>query len=487
VDKRAEAEKRSSDQALQGQVRRRLLRNALRLGAAALGLKALEATGISQAAAVIAAEEQPPQHKPPEAASAAPNETHLNGFRVFFDGEEMPTHYITPGGEEVRLDRKKLLEAKRNAIQNKEIEFVKILPAEAKIDEPPSPSLEHPVLSEKPTNALSEEQLEKRGIKIVQSPHVEFFLRAPAFEEGGVFETFTEGGPRKLKIVLVDGPVAAAPFIQDKRYDEVRPYLEDRTYLNKDDFLSPEFAQEFKKKQENLLASLRKQLEQAASNPEYTRSMIQAAKETLYKLDNLGEEDLLKFLAEKTTSRSGLYIPPYDPEKPHYFKYPEKSRQEPGTAVLFIAAGESVQPVEEVKMFFDENGKFQIKSEANPYRRSFLPTEKDSMPDPGRYKPDIEANPMDPNSYPYGAQDVIAVIYHEGEHDAMIGAAVHKGEIPDTSEYQTDIRFIQRLHSVRRRWVDSGFTDDSLSAFGFRLRNGRFIIFRRNTSDRTAA
>lgn len=487
MDHRSEVEKKSSEPAPKSAQKRRFLGAALKLGAAALGLSILEGTGISKAASVLAADEdtlaphqatEPP--KPKEGVANAPRESNLEGLRVFFGPDDLPTHYITPGGAEVRLDRDTLSKAREAAIKNNEVEFVTILPRESAAAETVEPTLEHPVIGERPTNALNEEQLKKRGISITQSPEVEFFIRSPAFEEGGIFETFTEDGPRKLKIVLVDGPVAAAPFLQDPQYDGVRAYLEDTAFLKNDEFLQPGFADRYREKQEKMLASLRTQLEQGNGTREYTLSMIQAAKELLFKLDHLKGPELMKFLAEKTTGRSGLYIPPYDPETPHSFKYPEKSKQEPGTAVLFIAAGDSVQPAEEVKMFFDGNGKFQVKSEKNLHRKSYLPTEKDSMPDPDRYKPDFEANPMDPNSYPYGAQDVIAIIYHEGEHDVMIGAALHKGDLADTSEYQTDMGFIKRLRAVRKRWVESGFTDDSLSSFGFRLRNGKYIIFRRN-------
>lgn len=494
MDHRGEVEKKSSEPVPKSPQKRRFLGAALKLGAAALGLSVLEGTGISKAASVLAADEdslathqatEPP--KPKEGVASAPRESNLEGLRVFFGPDDLPTHYITPDGSEIRLDRDFLSKAREAAIKNKEVEFVSILPRETVTNESAEPTLEHPVISERPTNALNEEQLKRRGISITQSPEVEFFLRSPAFEEGGIFETFTEDGPRKLKIVLVDGPVAAAPFLQDPRYDDVRPYLEDAAFLKNDEFLQPGFAERYREKHEKLLASLRKQLEEGHGTREYTVSMIQTAKELLFKLDHLEGPELMKFLAEKTTGRSGLYIPPYNPEMPHAFKYPEKSKQETGTAVLFVAAGDSVQPAEEIKMFFDGNGKFQVKSEKNLHRKSFLPSEKDSMPDPERYKHDIEANPMDPTSYPYGAQDVIAIVYHEGEHDVMIGAALHKGELADTSEYQTDIGFINRLRAVRKRWVESGFTDDSLSSFGFRLRNGKYIIFRRNTPSAEAA
>lgn len=423
-----------------------------------------------------------------EQTHAAPREVVEHGVRIFYGADNLPTHYILPDGTKVNLEREKLLAAKEQAIKNREIEFVSITPLETEENEenekqPTSP--EHPVLNERPDNVLSEQELAKRGIKIFQSPQVEFFIRSAAFKDGGIFAGYKEGGDRKLNIVFLDSVVVAAPFATDERYREIEGYLNDPVYTKTDTFLEPNFIEDYKKTQTKLLANLRNQIESNNGNKEYASSIVSDVKEMLFKLEHLPKDQVLKLLAEKNCPRAGLYVPPYDPDH-SYLRYPQKSKENPNTAVMFIAAGESVVPKEELKMFFNEDGTFKIVTEKNT-RRSYLPTEQQSMPDPSKYTINPEANEFDRDSYPYGPQDVVNTIYHEGEHDVLVGEAIHNDEYPETSEFQTDMNGMQRVKNVWKRWKASGFTDDSESSFGFRLKNGKYIIFKRNTPPPIAA
>lgn len=414
-----------------------------------------------------------------------PKEITDRGIKIFFDTENLPVNLFLADGKEVTLNRQKVLKAKESAQRNNEPEFVALIPIEAEKDKSSNVnSPEHPILDSIPEDAVSSEELQRRRVEVIQSPEVEFFIRKRAFGKGGVFENFTEGGDRNLKIVLLNSAVVAAPFLEEERYADVRAYLEDKRYLIGDKFLSPDFISEFQDKQLKDLADLRNLLIKQPANSDLM-GKITNIKELVFRMENTSKEQLLKLLTELVCTRTGLYIPPYVPEYP-YLSYPQKSKENPNTSVIFLAVGDSVMPQEELKMYFDPSGELKFVVGKNTVQ-SAMPTEKDSMPDPERYRYNMDADELNPNSYAYSTRDVVIRVYHEGTHNRMIEQSIALGDLPDMSEYRTDTGAMRSIRSVSTKWRQSGYTDHSDSSFGFRLKNGKVIIFKGSISTPTAA
>lgn len=156
-----------------------------------------------------------------------------NGGKLLYDTkEDIPLRYVFPNGKQVNFDKVEMERLKGKATASGEPEIITVIPYGQK--EKPSKfrhTPEHPQTLNLPKDVLTTEELEKRGITIIQPPKnpdypnpVNLYIRKGAFEEGAPLADFNNTG-RKLTIALVDAPFLAQRFLQDPRYDNVKDIL----------------------------------------------------------------------------------------------------------------------------------------------------------------------------------------------------------------------------------------------------------------------
>lgn len=100
---------------------------------------------------------------------------------------------------------------------------------------------------------------------------------------------------------------------------------------------------------------------------------------------------------------------------------------------------------------------------------------QDSHPDPADFVK-FPVSPNDPSAYPYGAQAIGQALLHEIAHDELIAQRQLKGLPKNRSEYDADIRAMERIRDGWEKWKNSGFIDDSGYFFIFSLREGGYIL-----------
>jgi hypothetical protein len=157
----------------------------------------------------------------------------------YFEKGGIPTKYILPSGEVVYFDQEKMNAAREEAVRTQKYTEAEIVVYDSVKDENIpgiNSSPEHPVLTELPKDVLSDEELAKYNIKIIQAAPdkgeeaMKIYVRKSAVEEkDGIFGNLKNG----LTIVALNAPYICREMFEalnsDHRYDDVinlYPFIE---------------------------------------------------------------------------------------------------------------------------------------------------------------------------------------------------------------------------------------------------------------------
>lgn len=399
----------------------------------------------------------------------------IEGVKVAFDQDSLPVKYVLPDGQEVVLDREEIKKLKEKAISSKEPEIVTIL----RMDKHGSDlslrsnksSIEHPVLSELPDDVLSEEELTKKGVNIIQADSTHFYIRKEAFAKGALLEDFNNTG-RKINIVLVDGPLVNNYFMSDARYDNFKPYFPEekieitpnqhRKNLLDDATRSLNFERDRLKDYETEY-----QKEIALIDPKVKQYELNSL--SLISDDMLMQSLILGLVFSKRLGNEQHDAAYFGGNNP----------------TIFLAVGENIE-AKFVVLYFNAEGEIKIVS--HPWGTSLIRDRSvkinDSYPNPLDFPIDsMGSSPDDPSSYPYGKSKTSGIeLRHELKHDVLITQRLSKGEKPEHSEYKTDLEAMHTIREAWDKWVKSGYTDNSGYYFVFSLpkeHGGGYILTRK--------
>lgn len=415
------------------------------------------------------------------------------GHRVYLNREGIPLKYTVEGGKEVILDLKTMKKMRDKAISSGEREIVTMIlddPHETGIIYPPS--VEHPETRHLPDDVLSDEELNNRGIEIIQSRYTSLYIREGAFDENGPLVNFNSTG-RNIRIVLVDGPTVSQYFMKDDKYAKVRdlvPSIDEekksiKTYRKerieslekqltlqprdmRDGFMMPDVYSDYYKDD--------------YYNSELFRSGLKNIKELIAAYKNMKDEDVLRI--KKTSNPSADALGLYD-VRLHKSVSISSSGIKTNRYVnptIFLAVGGSDYKQANV-VFFGPDGK--IHSYATNFQfgtGNITPKEKDTHPNPADFLVNPEATSDNPKSYPYAGQTAGQSLEHELEHDELIGQNFIEGKELDYSEYNTDVGAMKRIREAWEKWEKSGFTDNSGYHFVFSLPGGGYILTENKSS-----
>lgn len=390
--------------------------------------------------------------------------------KVAVDKEGLPVKYIVLStNEEVYFDKEEMRKLREKAISSKEPEIIKmflqikpVLPSKFSYKE--SNADKHPKTLELSKDIVSEEDLRKRGITILQPENTNLFIREGAFAKGGILEDFNNE-ERRLNIVFLNGSTITQKYLNDPKYAEIIDYLPKR-------FLSTSYIRESNiDYAEKTLEFFRRE------PPDWWLERDQNHRESFF-LDlkvNIsrykGENSMTdEQIAKQAIDFLGWYV--------------NKSLLPPTfentSSFLFLSVDQN--SYSSPTIFFRQNGDVSVKNLKQDFRSNLFPATAQTHPDPDDFIMNSYASPengvyiYDKNAHPG------FVLRHEFGHRKLIEGRILGGEEPDFSEYSADKHAMQGIKEAWEKWVNSGYTDNTGYPFVFELppeAGGGYILTRR--------
>lgn len=406
-------------------------------------------------------------------------------IKVGVDAEGIPVKSILPDGTEVGINGVEARRVRELAKQTHEPEMVQILqfPAKEELgsdieidDKFFEPTREHPLVEQIPDDVLSNEELAKRGINIINTNKVNLSIRKSEFEEGGSLHNFR--GSHNMTLILVDGAVVVEELLEDEK---LKPYK--KLLWGRDSEIKEFRKKRIKETQESIEqtripyhAYYEKYLAGDLDFSTFYESLLLNAKAgPKVWQDHITDGEVYMYMrsyGETQGDAAGLYTV-------------DKAFFKKDTSVLFVAAGSTHFKSDLTYMFYDHEDRLQIHTltpgvrEVADYTesrtggsRDYTPTLSQTHPNPNSFHLNAEASRTGPRYYPYGGQTIGLTIRHELAHEEMIGSS-HPGRV-NRNEYDTDMRAMQGIERAWKRWENSDYMDNS--GFGFVLRTENGII-----------
>ena len=377
-------------------------------------------------------------------------------IKVAVDKQGVPIKYVLADGTEVIFDRDEIRKIRKKAVSSNQPMIVKIIPINGTHRGEKMYSKEHPKTTELPEDVLSEEVLEKRGVRIVQTGNKKLFIREGAFANGAPLADFNNTG-RKLTIILVDREEVNLEYykLSNSEYEHIPEYLE----IDMDKY------------KENKTASFKEAIHTFLTEGQYSHNTqrprgdeyIIWLETELYKLE---EASRIAFIDDALNENAQINLYPAFYLEGH-------------DAKIVLAVGE---PTEFVSFYFDSNGNFKHYFYDN-FNVNRLPFSKyeESHPSPSDATLTPLARygvPQEMGSYLYQKSHFGFKLRHEIAHD--------KGGEGGESEYYTDVKAMKGLATAWEMWEKSGFTDNSGYYFVFTLPGGGYILTEKPSSSLTA-
>lgn len=399
-------------------------------------------------------------------------------IRVAINSEGLPVKYALPDGTEKPFNLNVVKTVRERAMSTYEPEILDVFEISSgsnkykykyETDHKDYKNEQHPLLEKLPDDVLTEDGLKDHGLEIIQGNETQIYIRRGAFEKDGPLEAFANGD-RKMRIVLIDGPVVSEDLLEDKKYDTVRKLLRDKS-KDLDTFRTQKINEAYRAI-DVYVDDLRKIKagQPAQLGEEWDTSHIVQYKSLLEQYQSGIISDSQLYLERaledgKTSDTLGLYCAPDDQ----------------GSATIFLAVGDSRFDRDVVTFAFKQTGEFSFTQIPGYFRnerafgsgnRNFSPKPEQSALNPDDFPLNLDASPDKPKSYPYAGLNTGFALEHEAAHDKLMTGV----NPPNTSEYDTDMLAAVRLRRAWNKWKDSGFKDNSGYSFVFKLPQGGYIL-----------
>ncbi len=373
---------------------------------------------------------------------------------IYLDKNYLPLRYIRKNVGEDRFrpitsfDRDTVLAIRDKAISSGEPQLLEAIAVNKSLATHISP--EHPRVKELPKDTLPEDEVARRGVNIIQAKQTTLHVRQTAFEPGGPLDSFNNTG-RKLRIILVDGPVVHTAFMEDPKYDGVKRAVKTWEKLNKAEVpANPEVMRKFlittsQKRLEVIRLGLSSSTLQSAEKIDLEMDLMKQ-QQIAAEIQNIsGEELIRKYLVQlNAREAAGLYD--------RYFA--------PDEEAVFVAAGRSIAKSKWI-VGFNSSGEFVNFIFSDPIDYDYTPNPSQTYPNPNDFQLNPTASPDNPRSYPYGGETISLVLEHELMHDKLIEQARRERRRENHSEYDTDMAAMDLVRKGSEKWITSSFTDDS--------------------------
>ncbi|MFA5828354.1 MAG: hypothetical protein WC841_03290 [Candidatus Shapirobacteria bacterium] len=166
-----------------------------------------------------------PTQTPEPVPSAKPTEVfqstiEMGGITMFYGSSGSIAYQI---GDEPKMfiDKQEIVKARNVARKEHEYQVIALIEAPEPGPDTYKPSEDRPLFNELPPDVVSPEDLERRGIKVINGA-VELHIREMAFDADGPLAEYQPGGQKKLIVAMVDEPTFSPDSLNDQRYEEIR-------------------------------------------------------------------------------------------------------------------------------------------------------------------------------------------------------------------------------------------------------------------------
>ncbi|KKR51204.1 MAG: hypothetical protein UT84_C0002G0065 [Candidatus Curtissbacteria bacterium GW2011_GWA1_40_16] len=384
----------------------------------------------------------------------------LDGAQVYLNSDNLPEAYVGQDGVRVDFDIEEARKARETARIMGEEEVFKMFRVEVQhlnaIVVPSDYIEKHPVEAYLPKDTLTDAELRKCGIEIIQSDYTELHIRQGAFREGELLSGYTPDGKRKLKFVMLDTDVVSRHYLKDAKFNSVREYAPDYEDVGvvglKEKMIDGYNSQ---------IASNRRSRKEHGQE-EGAHSTLEL-KTYLYRLQHLMSAQDLLDVSIKSAQLKG---------KDHAFVggwYKLDNSGQESTAVIFVAMGEPPRSRDYLRIYFNAKGETVVDNFVNYAEgNNVTPPELQAYPGPGDFSP---------LSYINKAQDVYTLRdLTPGETTRHEAAHVFLG---NNSENGADKEVFDSLSRARDEFDTTG--DNSGYYFVLRSRNGAVILTKGKT------
>jgi len=412
----------------------------------------------------------------------------VGDFTYYIDKEGLPIKYKDKSGKQTfytDTERQEMKQAQQQAIDSKSPKIFKTVRIEEKSDdhvEKPG----HPVLNELPADVLSEAELQKKNVTIVQNTEKPvFFIRESAFDKGMPLEDYKDG-TYKLRYFILD-----APFLSDALMPNTPEWqIAKNIFLGKGTLgVKGETVldtAEFKKNQllahQNEIEEYEEKIKNSTGGERALQEhVLILRKAELALFEKLSDEDWRRFEISthynSLDNPGGVYSKSFDT-----------------TTIIFAVGSKWNAPAARVYAF-DSTGNFTtLNTHAYLSRGGLKPQGDQSFPDPDTYPRNKDAKW--PNDYLIGGVTPGFVNAHETCHYKLIGHVQNtiddhdpkytkaNGDFDGTkyfkdfmgnrSEYDTDACALAYMDQAWIQYKTTG--KDSRYGFVFRLEDGRYIV-----------
>lgn len=450
----------------------------------------------------------------PEAAPTKERRKIFDGIRIFFDEKETPLAYRLDGQKKNDFtadELEKFKKIKQFAIDSSEskvaVQFKVDLPVELA-----EPTPERPYVTEKPDDVLSDEEMAKRGVTVINQESIDnysnLYLREAIFGEGGILEPL-----RLLNDNLIEGEEQTKLIICNVN----APWVESDYWSHLPDFVGLGIPYESMWNRANVyyLESLdyyqrlidwdKLRLQQLRDDHQQNTYDYQAMQRQLF------EDEARKMELEGMTAAESLFY--FMVDRTHraigrYYHQRETNESVPGDvgndAVVFIASPDlgKVADKKRITLGFTDLGKLIVDTQYLGSMRSPKNTPRLDMSYP-RVDEHTELGPND--EYRYSAGSVGFIVYHEIAHHILINVfpkLAEKGILKDSTLYQylrkdellnkwfddrgvtnnyfpsdrderiTDTVAMKMIERAHNNWVGTGETDDTGYQLVFQVPGG---------------
>ncbi len=384
------------------------------------------------------------------------------GVKVAFDKKSgLPVKYVLEDGKEVRFDMEQMKKLREEALISGESQIATMILLDNAIQgnkrsygTESDYSIEHPKITDLPSDVLSEEELGSKGVSIIQAGNItNLFIRRGAFEEGNSLAAFNNTG-RKLTILLLDGSIIDPKYLVDPKYTNTVNNIpqENRSVKDRRDFM----------------------VKNAGANIDGIRQAIKKLKESNKIVDQslvelMFEQKKIGYRYKNLMSDEQIRNEYFDPQAQglyHLFK---------DNTTIFLSLGGHA--FNYITVYITPKGFGRLSSETISGSEGHL-SRRQTHPSPQDFIQNPNASADKPFSYPYGPQTPGLVLRHELGHNEL-----ERQQKPIYSEYMADTIAMDGIRKAWDKWLTSGYKDNSSYYYVFQLppeAGGGYILTRKN-------
>ncbi len=380
-----------------------------------------------------------------------------DSFTLLTSKEGLPSMVLV-NDKVVLVDRDTARIAREKALAEKSYQLVDVISSDTKIDKIPLVENIQQIEQEIPEDTLTDEELARKGVKIIQADYTRLHIRKSAFEKGGVLEDLASGNKRML-IVLLDGCGFFDKLASGQRYEEIKKILPEFPSSVLEKYRQEKIDEYTKKASEEL----KKVSEGRGSELDEKALLTNKIFSFIFENSVLTEKELLENLYSSDLGKYFHLIPDFLNDFIYNGKYYQEADLKEGRSLVLLSTS-APKTKNLFGIYYNPDGELKTIQVDYSFGKPFLDSAIDEIT--LSYPKDYD----DPNNY----MPLICLHHEVGHH---VDEVRHGGlGIPFFMERSADKIARRNIERAWKKFVESGFKDNSLYPFVFELPGQGFII-----------